>query len=84
METTLELKQSLLSTIDGIEDRNIIMSISNFVKKSLRIAKPKTEARPNNDIEVAPEVWNIIRRVHPVDIKNEKKEYYEHLNRKYQ
>lgn len=83
MESTLELKQSLLTTIGGIEDRNIILSITKFVK-SLRMSKAHIKAKHTDDIEVAPEVWDIIKRIHPVDMKDEKDEYYEHLNRKYQ
>lgn len=83
MESTLELKQSLLSTIGGIDDRNVIMSISEFVRKSLQHTAHSVKTKSNDDIKVAPEVWSIIRRIHPVDLQDEKGEYYEHLNRKY-
>lgn len=84
MESTLELKQSLLTTIGDIDDRNTIMSIINFVKRRLHTRTAHAKAKPVDDIVVAPEVWNIIKRIHPVDIDDEKEEYYEHLNRKYQ
>lgn len=82
MESTIQLKQSLLSTIGGITDRNIIEAISEFVKK--KIGKSASISRNNKEsIEVAPEVWAILKRVHPVEVKDEKKEYHEYLDEKY-
>ena len=82
MENTLQLRQSLLSTIGDIDDPGILTAITDFVKKSLgkSFAKSKQE---NKKIEVAPEVWDIIKRLHPVDVEDEKKEYYEHLEKKH-
>ena len=82
MENTLQLRQSLISTIGNINDPSILTAITNFVKKSLgkNLAMPKQE---HKEIQVAPEVWNIIKRVHPVEVEDEKKEYYDHLEKKH-
>lgn len=82
MESTLQLKHSLLSTIGGINDRNLIVAITEFVRKSL--AKPQARGKDNTPyIDVAPEIWNIVKRVHPVDVTDERAEYREYLNQKY-
>lgn len=84
MDSTLQLKESLLETIVGINDRSLIESISNFVKK--KIGKKSSTAVHNakDNIEVAPEVWNIIKRIHPVNEDNDRAEYNDYLDRKYQ
>ena len=82
MESTLQLKQSLISTIGSINDPGIIASIMDFVKRTLGKSSAKAKTK-KQEIEVAPEVWNIIKRIHPVDVEDEKKEYYEHLDKKH-
>lgn len=82
MESILQKKQSLLSTIGGINDLHLIDEISVFVANA--IAKQFTKpARTKGKIVVPKEVNDIVRRIHPVDIKDEKKEYYEYLAEKY-
>lgn len=83
MESTLQLKQSLISAIGDIEDRNIIISIYNYVKGKMRNSTPVAR-KSAESTGISPEVWAIVKRIHPVDVGDEKKVYYEHLNKKYE
>lgn len=83
MESTLQLKHSLMATIGGIDDRDLIVAIMEFIKK--RVGGVKTPSHNDRSaVNVDPEVWNIIRRIHPVDVTDEKNDYREHLNKKYE
>lgn len=83
MESTLQLKHSLMATIGSINDRDLIVAITEFIKKRAgRVTASSQSERPA--VDVAPEVWNIVRRIHPVDVTDEKKEYNEYLNKKYE
>lgn len=81
--TALEIKRNtLLETINTIDDQNLIDRISNYVHKALNKSTKKITYA---DLTIDPEVLQMLANVHSVgsDI-NERKEYRDHLERKYQ
>ncbi len=85
METTLQMKNELISNIGSINDRGVIMSLTSIVNDFLRKTRHKVMPvkRQRNRIAIDPELLDIVKNIHPLDTDNDKEEYNEYLDKKY-
>lgn len=76
---TLELKQSLLQTIEGIDDVSIINQLSNYAKRLLRKKSNLSKA----DLMIDPAVNAIVKDIKGGRDCDDKMLYHQYLEEKY-
>ena len=76
---TLEIKQSLLQTIESIDDVSIISQLSNYAKRLLR--KKKGLARA--DLMIDPAINAIVKDIKGGRDCDDKMLYHQYLEEKY-
>lgn len=79
--TAIELKASLLDSIQGINDASLIERISRYVKKTLGEAKKNKITRA--DLVIDPEVAAIVKDIKGGKAIDDKEAIHKHWEEKY-